>query len=130
MNFKAIAVATILGLSAPAIVDVAISSKVVASTTFDYPGGNFADKEWKVNLSFHNNAYYYEGKNLKNDSSITLVGATTSGDKQRQVYTWRNDKYKYQIAWRPNDPRVIRVQVISANGKVILDRLLSQVYSH
>jgi hypothetical protein len=130
MNFKAIAIATILGLSAPTIADIAISSPVFAATKFDYPSGNFVDKEWKVNLSFHNNAYYYKGQNLKKGSNITLVGATTSGDKQRQVYTWRNDKYKYQVAWRTNDPHVIRVQVISANGKIILDRLLSEVYSH
>jgi hypothetical protein len=125
MNFKAIVIAAILGLSVPAIIDVAISSKVVAASKFDYPGGEFVDSEWKVNLSFHDNAYYYEGTNLKNGSQITLVGATTSGTKERQVYTWRNDKFKYEVAWRPNDRKSIRVQVISANGKVILNRLLT-----
>ena len=128
MNFKAIALAAILGISTPAIIDVATNSKVVAASKFDYPGGEFVDSEWKVNLSFHDNAYYYEGIYLKNGSSINLVGATTSGTKQRQIYTWRNDKFKYQIVWQPSDPNYIRVTVTSFNGKVILNRLLTATH--
>lgn len=130
MNFKAIAVAAILGLSVPTIADVAISSHAVAAGKYDYPQGEFLDKEWQVLLSFKDNAYYYKGKNLKNGSNITLVGATTSGTKQRQVYTWRNNKLKYEIVWRPSDSNVIRLQVTAGNGKVILNRLLTQAISY
>ena len=124
MNLKALTLATILGLSAPAITDIAVSNKAIANSRFDYPSGEFVDSEWQVNLYFRNNAFYYEGRNIRKDSSIVLVGATTSGNKQRQIYTWRNDRIKYQVTWRPSDPDFIRVQVISANGKVILNRLL------
>jgi len=124
MNIKAIALATILGLSAPAITDIAVGNHAVASRGFDYPRGTFTDKEWRVRLSYHDDGYYYKARNLNNGSSIALSHATTSGDKQRQIYTWRHGEYYYQVVWRPNDPNTIRLQVFSRNGNEILDRLL------
>ncbi len=60
MNYKAIALATILGISAPAIIDVAIPQPVLAAR-YNYPKATFADKDWRVSLSFDNNFYYYYG---------------------------------------------------------------------
>ncbi|WP_254449414.1 hypothetical protein [Anabaena sp. UHCC 0253] len=124
MNSKAIILATILGISTPAIIDVAIPNQAVAVQKFDYPAGEFRDKDWSVTLSFGNNVYYYYGENLNNNSNINLSGAVASGNKQRQVYTWNNNGLKYQVTWRPSDPNFIRVEVIRPNGKVILNRLL------
>ena len=53
MNIKVIALATILGLSAPAITDIAVGNHAVASRGFDYPRGTFTDQEWRVRLSYH-----------------------------------------------------------------------------
>ncbi|MEB3179887.1 MAG: hypothetical protein VKL59_12750 [Nostocaceae cyanobacterium] len=130
MNFKAIAMAAILGLSAPAIMDVATNSQAVAATRFNYPSGVFKNENqgWQVQLYFRNNAYHYQGKNLKTGSNISLIGATTSGTQQRQIYTWRNSQYRYQIAWRPSDPGVVRLQVFSRSGKVVLNCLLYEEY--
>ncbi|BAZ32093.1 hypothetical protein NIES4074_45950 [Cylindrospermum sp. NIES-4074] len=125
MNLKTIAVAAILGLSVPTIADVAISNHAVAAAKFTYPTASFSDGEWNIDLSYRNNAYCYTGTHLPNGSKITLVGATASGTHERQIYTWRNNKLKYQVVWRPSDPNFLRVQVIQGNGKVILNRLLS-----
>jgi hypothetical protein len=129
MNFKALAMAAILGLSAPAVMDVATSSQAVAATRFNYPSGVFRNEiqGWEVQLYFQNNAYHYQGTNLRNGSNISLIGATTSGTQQRQIYTWRNSQYRYQITWRPSDSGVVRLQVFSNKGRQVLNCLL---YEH
>ncbi|MEA5554764.1 hypothetical protein VB713_27950 [Anabaena cylindrica UHCC 0172] len=127
MNYKSIILATILGISTPAIIDMAIPNQAIAVQRFDYPAGEFRDKDWTVSLSFSNNVYYYYGENRNNNSNINLSGAVASGNKQRQVYTWNNNGLKYQITWRPNDPNFIRVEVIRPNGRVILNRVLKAV---
>jgi Uri superfamily endonuclease len=72
------------------------------------------------------NQYSYSGKNLKNGSSIYIGSAPyTSGKEQRQIYTWRKNKYRYQIVYRTSEPKVIRLQVFTPNGKEILNRLLT-----
>ncbi|HEY9612345.1 hypothetical protein [Allocoleopsis sp.] len=124
MNIKAITLAAILGLSTPTIADLAINSPVIAAPKF--PTGTFMDDTWSVSLSFENNSYFYSGKNMRTGSSLLLSGATTSGNNQRRVFTWRNGPNRYQVVWRPSDPDVIRVQVFAPNGKEILNRLLSQ----
>jgi hypothetical protein len=124
MNIKAITLAAILGLSTPAIADLAINSPVLAAPKF--PTGTFMDDTWSVSLSFENNSYFYRGKNMKTGSSLLLSGATTSGNNQRRVFNWRNGPSRYQVVWKPSDPSVIRVQVFAPNGKEILNRLLSQ----
>jgi hypothetical protein len=124
MNIKAITLAAILGFSAPAIANLAINSPVLAAPQF--PTGTFMDDTWSVSLSFKNNSYFYSGKNMKTGSSLLLSGATTSGNNQRRVFTWRNGPNRYQVVWQPSDPSVIRVQVFAPNGKEILNRLLSK----
>ena len=127
MNYKAIILSTILGISTPAIIDMAIPNQAMAVKKFDYPGGEFTDKDWTVTLAFTNNSYYYYGENRKSNSNISLSGAVASGTKQRQIYTWNNNGTKYQVIWKPRDPKFIRVQVIDPQGKIILNRLLQSV---
>ena len=74
MNYKAIILSAILGISTPAIIDMAIPSQAMAVQKFNYPAGEFSDKEWKVTLSFDNNVYYYNGENLKSNNNINLSG--------------------------------------------------------
>jgi hypothetical protein len=124
MNFKAIAMVAILGLSAPAIVDVASSSQAVAATQFNYPTGFFGNAEIGIGLDYSGNTYRYKGPKFDRSKNITLLGAETSGTYQRQVYTWYRDEYRYQIAWRPNDPGVVRLQIFSPSGKELLNCLL------
>ncbi|MBD2145350.1 hypothetical protein [Sphaerospermopsis sp. FACHB-1194] len=127
MNYKAITLATILGISTPAIIDVAMTQPALAQK-FNYPKGNFADKDWEVSLSFDNNVYYYYGKNRRNRNSyISLSGAVTSGTNDRQVYTWNNNGMKYRVTWRPSDPNFIRLQVINPRSQVILNRVLQAI---
>ncbi|MGK7878219.1 MAG: hypothetical protein AB4426_34405 [Xenococcaceae cyanobacterium] len=122
MNIKAISLAAILGLSVPTITDIAINTQAVAQLPF--PSGDFRDNTWSVSLWYTNNAYYYKGENLRTGDSLSLAGAQVSGNRQRPVYTWRNDAYRYQVAWQPKDSNVIRLQVFNPNGRLILNRLL------
>jgi len=129
MNYKVIAVAGILGFFLPTIITTTINIPVItgaayAQREFDYPRGTFTDREWRVRLSYNDDGYNYRARNLNNGSSIALSHAATSGDNQRQIYTWRNGEDLYQVVWRPNDPNTIRLKVFSPNGSEILDRLL------
>ncbi|MBR8836665.1 MAG: hypothetical protein DSM106950_22280 [Stigonema ocellatum SAG 48.90 = DSM 106950] len=124
MNIKVVALAAILGLSSPAITDIAVGNQAVASRGFNYPRGEFRDQEWRVNLSYKQESYNYQAKNLNDGTSLFLRGARKSGDDQRQIYTWRNGQYSYQVVWRPNAPNTIRLQVFAPNGRTILNRLL------
>jgi hypothetical protein len=126
MNHKAIILSAILGISAPAIIDMAIPHQVLAVQKFNYPNNTFSDQEWSVTLNFTNNSYHYYGKHIPKGSSINLSGAVASGTHERQIYTWNNNGTKYQVVWQPNDPNYIRVQVVS-RGKVILNRLLQSI---
>jgi hypothetical protein len=124
MNFRAIALAAILGVSSPAVLDMAVSNQAVAAARYDYPEGSFSDGTWKVTLSFNNNVYYYYGENLRSGASISLAGAKASGNKARQSYTWNNNGLKYQVTWRPSEPKIARIQVIKPNGRVVLNSIL------
>lgn len=124
MNIKAITLATILGLTMPIVIEVATNTQVLANPSF--PSGNFGDDLWLITLSSENNVRRYYGQNLKTGDTIDLSGSNVSGNNQRWVYTWLNDKYRYQVAWQPSNPNVIRLQVLSPSGKVILNRLLQR----
>ncbi|HBL11038.1 MAG TPA: hypothetical protein DD379_06460, partial [Cyanobacteria bacterium UBA11162] len=80
--------------------------------------------EWAVSIEYYENAYSYYGTNLRTGDSLTLRGAKVGGDSQRRIYTWTNGDYRYQVAWQPSDPGVIRVQVFDGRGQEILNRLL------
>ncbi len=118
MNYQAIAIATIVGMSAPGI--------AVADAKYDYPTGSFSNSTWVVTLTNDNNTYRYQGKYLPKGTGIELVGASPSGTHERQVYTWNNNGLKYQVAWRPKDPGTIRVQVRKRSGEITLDVLLKE----
>ncbi|AFZ47322.1 hypothetical protein Cyast_1357 [Cyanobacterium stanieri PCC 7202] len=91
-----------------------------------FPSGVFSDNTWIVTLGYYNNSHYYEGYNRNTGDSIYLSGATIGGNNQRRTYTWNNSGYRYQVAWQPADPNLIRLQVYHPNGRVILNRLLSR----
>jgi hypothetical protein len=124
MNLKAIALAAILGLSAPAIADVAINAPALAQART--PIGMFQDNEWAITIGYSNNAFNYYARNLRTGSSLRLRGAKVGGDNQRRVYTWSNGAHQYQVAWRPSDPNFIRLQVVDPKGKLALNRLLGR----
>ncbi|MCW6036230.1 hypothetical protein K4A83_08085 [Spirulina subsalsa FACHB-351] len=122
MKISAIALSAILGLATPTIAQMAVPSPVVAQSRL--PIGTFQNAEWSVTLDYYNNALSYYGRNRRTDNDIYLSGASTGGNAQRRVYTWRNGNIRYQVAWQPSDPNVIRVQVIDGNGRTILNTLL------
>ena len=124
MNVKAFLLASVIGLSAPAIADIALTPPAVAQSSA--PLGIFQDDVWSVRISYYNNTYIYEGGNKNTGDSIQLSGATFGGNSSRRTMTWDNGGYRYQVAWQPNDPGYIRVQVFSPNGGQILNRLLYQ----
>jgi hypothetical protein len=125
MNIKGFLLASILGISTPAITTIAISNPVMAGT-LSFPEGNFSDGTWSVTLGSGDSGYSYHGTNLNNGQSIYLSSVNTSRNNQRELYTWRNGQNRYQVAYRSNDPNFIRVQVFSPSGKVILNRLLTR----
>ncbi|HLP90450.1 MAG TPA: hypothetical protein VK184_17925 [Nostocaceae cyanobacterium] len=131
MNLRAIALAAILGVSAPAIFDVAVNHQAVAAT-FDYPEGQFVDKDWRISLTVVDNDYtfYAQSRHVGDNrfDDLSLTGAIASGTKQRQIYTWNNNGTKYIVSWRPSDPRFIRVRVIRPNGRVIINKLYESAH--
>ena len=73
----------------------------------------FTDGEYLVSIDQDEGDFIYYGVNLETQDSITLRSATLESSRERQVYSWSNVGYRYQVAWRPNDPEVIRLQVFS-----------------
>jgi hypothetical protein len=122
MNLKAIALASILGLSAPAIADITLSTHAIAQP--NAPLSMYSDGEWSVTIDYFENAFSYYGRNMKTGDSLTLRGAKVSGNSQRRIYTWNNGDYKYQVVWQPRDSGVIRLQVFDGRGRESLNRLL------
>ncbi len=125
MNLKAIVLATIIGLSVPTIADITLDTHAVAQIYAHE--GTFIDEESQsqVIIRYDGNALSYYGNNRKGDS-IRLRGATVSGNSQRHIYTWTNGDFRYQVAWQPSDPEVIRLQVFDGSGRELLNRLLYQ----
>jgi hypothetical protein len=124
MNIKAITLAAILGLATPVVTELITTTQVLANPSF--PSGDYSDGLWLITLSYQDNVRHYSGRNLKTGDTIALSGSNVSGNNQQWVYTWLNDKYRYQVAWQPEDPDVIRLQVLSPSGKAILNRLLQR----
>ena len=122
MKLQAIALATILGLSAPAIADITLSTHAIAQP--NAPLSMYSDGEWSVTIDYFENAFSYYGRNMKTGDSLTLRGAKVSGNSQRRIYTWSNGDYKYQVVWQPRDSGVIRLQVFDGRGRESLNRLL------
>ncbi|MGK7928414.1 MAG: hypothetical protein AB4290_24760 [Spirulina sp.] len=121
MNVKAFLLASIIGLSAPAIANIAIAPSAVAQPA---PLGTFGNSEWTVTISYYNNSYYYVGANKQTGDWLELSGAAISGNSNRSIYTWNNSGYRYQVSWQPADRNVIRLQVYTPNGQQVLNQLL------
>jgi hypothetical protein len=122
MNLKAIVLATIIGLSGPAIADMALNTHAFAQIYANE--GTFTDSEWQVTIGYDGNAFSYYGVNLRTGNSIRLRGAKVSGNSQRRIYTWTNGDFRYQVAWQPSEPQIIRLQVFDGRGREVLNRLL------
>ena len=58
----------------------------------------FTDNEWLVAIDQNGNDFIYYGVNLKTSDSLSLRGATVSANSTRQVYSWNNGDYRYQVA--------------------------------
>jgi hypothetical protein len=121
MNLKAIVLATIIGLSGPAIADIALNTHAVAQNA-----ATFTDDEWRVTIGYDGNDFSYYGENRITGDSIRLRGATVSGNSQRRILNWTNGDFLYQVAFQPRDPQVIRLQVFDGSGRAVLNRLLYQ----
>ncbi len=88
------------------------------------PTGTFQSSDWYVSISYSNNTLVYYGEEKGTSNWIQISGASISGSSDRRVYTWNNGGYLYQVAWRPSDPNVIRVQVFTPSGREILNQLM------
>ncbi|MCW6037064.1 hypothetical protein K4A83_12410 [Spirulina subsalsa FACHB-351] len=122
MNFKALTLTAILAVATPAIADLAVNTAAVAQAST--PSGTFQDANWAVTLRWHDGAFWYIGRNKRTGAEIALLDPAFTGESHRRVYTWSNNGTLYQVTWRPNEPNIIRLTVMDANGQVPINRLL------
>lgn len=115
MKLQSIALATIIGFATPAY---------AAKDNFDYPSGYFSDGKWAVQLRFNEGEYNFQRIHLATNQSIFSIDVTKSGDKNRQIYTWKKDRYSYKVVYRPKQSNIIRLEIYHPNGQPILNRLL------
>ena len=133
MNIKALALASVIGLSAPAMTEVITANKADAMPTdFVRPTGTFADvnQEWEIRLYLDQfGAYTYEATNTKNGSSLTLKNPTISREEQAYIYTFKNGKYRYRVIYNASRPKAIALYVFNPSGNVILNREMFKGYA-
>jgi hypothetical protein len=115
MKLQSIALVTIIGFATPA---------QAATDNFDYPSGYFRDDTWAIQLRFNEGEYNFQRIHLKTNQSIFSTDVTKSGDKNRQVYTWKKDGYSYKVSYRPKQSNIIRLEIYHPTGQPILNRLL------
>ncbi len=132
MNIKVIVLASIIGLSAPAITDIAFNSQSAMAMPIDTvrPIGAFIDtnQEWLVKLNLDEFGFYtYNAQNKKNGSSLTLKDPEISGDSKRYTYTFKSNNYRYIIAYQPSDKKTIRLTVVNPQGTTILNKMMTKV---
>ncbi|MCJ8281442.1 MAG: hypothetical protein MJK14_16630 [Rivularia sp. ALOHA_DT_140] len=131
MNIKVFALASIIGLSAPAITDIAFNSQsaMAMQTDFVRPTGAFLDNNQerlvKLNLDEFG-VYTYQGQNRKTGDSLSLKNPEFSGNNQRYTYTFNNNNYRYIIAYQPSDEEYIRLMVVNPQGNIILNELMKK----
>ncbi len=133
MNIKAIALASVIGLSAPAIAEVITANSASAMPTdFVRAKGTFADlsQEWEVRLYIDTfGVYSYEAFNTKSGSSLTLKNPEVSREEQAYKYTFKSGKYRYQVIYNTSKPKAIALYVFNPSGKVILNREMFKGYA-
>jgi hypothetical protein len=119
-----LALATIIGLSAPTIVETFLPTPVMAQE--QKLNGIFGDDIWTINVFYERDAYRYRATSTSNAPGIELAGATVGGTRDRRTYTWSNGGTRYQAIWQPRDPDFMRVRVLSPGGTEIFNRLLKR----
>ena len=132
MNIKAIALASVIGLSAPAITAITLNPQSASAMPTDFvrPTGAFMDasQQWVLKLNLDEfGAYTYDALNRNTGDSLNLKNAEIAGNNQRYTYTFKNGDYKYIIAYRPADTEYIRLTVVNPQGNTILNRLMQKV---
>lgn len=127
MNYKSLLLSAIIGISAPILTESVLANPAPSNSPLNSPYGGFYDEHWIITINIGKSGYTYEGFNKRTNSSIKILTAPQfSGNKERQVYTWVKNKHRYQVAFRVNQPNVIRLQVFNPAGKEILNRLLQR----
>lgn len=131
MNIKVIALASIIGFSAPAITDMTSAKSAMAMPVdFVRPTGAFMDgnQEWVVKLNLDQSGVYtYEGQNRKNGTGLTLKDPEISRNNQSYTYTFKNANYKYIITYQPSSVNNIRLTVVNPQGSTILNKQMAKV---
>ncbi|NES06803.1 MAG: hypothetical protein F6K22_30695 [Okeania sp. SIO2F4] len=132
MNIKAIALASIIGLSTPAIADITLNSHSASAMPTDFvrPTGAFMDNSENsvvlLKLDEFGN-YTYEAKSGRSGAFLTLKNPYIKGNNKRYTYTFKNGNHKYIIAHRPKNPSIIRLSVVNPQGYVILNHLMEKL---
>ncbi len=131
MNFKALALASVIGLSVPAITEVAFTSQSASAMPTDFVRveGTFVDanQEWVVRLYLDQfGAYTYEGENTKTKASITLKNPEISQEEQAKIYTFKNGGYSYKVIYNPANKNSIALYVFNPSGNAILIRNITR----
>ncbi|RUS93993.1 hypothetical protein DSM106972_094640 [Dulcicalothrix desertica PCC 7102] len=108
----------------PASAEVYLPKTQVATNSFDYPSGYFKDVTWGVQLTYNGGEYNFKRIHLETQQSIDISNGRKSGNKNRQVYTWKQDGYSYRVSYRPQQPNIIRLEIYHPSGQAILNRLL------
>ncbi|MCC5896956.1 MAG: hypothetical protein JJU32_03430 [Phormidium sp. BM_Day4_Bin.17] len=122
MRLDTLALAGILGLAVPGIVEVVAQRPAIAQAR---PLGSFRDSQWDVSLFMDRGQYYYRGQARGSRDYLQLRDVEFAGTNDRRVYRWYNANYTYQVVWRPTDPNFIRLQVFENNVE-LLNRLLER----
>ncbi|MBD2425827.1 hypothetical protein [Phormidium sp. FACHB-1136] len=126
MNFRALTLSALLGLSAPMVAGELFNPAPVAAQSLMM--GDYMNDNWFISLWFENGTMHYQGTDRRRpNNSMYLSGATESGTRDRQIYTWRNGGHRYQVTWRPSDPDYIRLQVFDPNGRELVNNLLERI---
>ncbi len=122
MRLDTFALAAVMGLSVPGLVEVVAQRPAIAQVR---PLGSFRDSQWDVSLFMERGYYYYRGQARGSREYLELRDVEFSGTRDRRVYRWYNANYMYQVVWRPADPNFIRLQVFENNVE-LLNRLLER----
>lgn len=101
-----------------------VKTQVARFNNFDYPSGYFKDNTWGVHLSYSGGEYVFERIHVKTQESVASRAFTKSGNKNRQIYTWKKDGYTYRVTYRPQQSNIIRLEIYHPSGQAILNRLL------
>lgn len=79
----------------------------------------YTDGEWLITIEDIGDDLIYYGVNLDTENDIALSNVTYGGNSQRRLFSWNNGNYRYQVAYRPNDPGVVRLQVFEGSQELL-----------